>query len=65
MNTCDACKHYTPSNSQAVWAKDRGSCALTEDYVFAADRITPGCEGGGAWIEVGPKFGCIHWEKKV
>lgn len=39
--TCDACKHCTPSQSQA------------------------GCEGGGAWVCVGPKFGCIYWEEKA
>lgn len=62
-HTCDACKHYTPSRSPISWQKDCGSCALIDaDLIcMAADKIIAGCEGGGAWIDVGPKFGCIHW----
>jgi hypothetical protein len=71
MNTCDACKHYTPSDLPYVWAKNCGVCELTDrsdsnnpGFYMADDAIAAACEGGGAWTYVGPKFGCIHWSKK-
>ena len=67
MNTCDACKHYTPSDRPQVWAKHCGSCALIDDPAekdYLEDRISSVCESGESWAWVGPKFGCIHWSEK-
>jgi hypothetical protein len=75
MNTCDACKHYTPSRfpSHMPEYKDCGECALTDlpwpdgtsNWQVAEDKLASWDVGdAGSGIYVGPKFGCIHWEKK-
>lgn len=63
--TCDKCKHYTQAEPSYP---NHGSCALMGD----ANNGTPDadraygwdCESYEAGVYVGPKFGCIHWEKK-
>lgn len=75
MNTCDTCKHYTPSPyadhpPENVFFENRlqGECAL---MLYAGDSPTP-VDGVRAWdtegywasCYVGPKFGCIHWATK-
>ena len=64
--TCDACKHYAQSESFYKHLKNHGFCSLLQcsSLVFDADKISASCEAGGAWLAIGPKFGCIHWEKK-
>lgn len=64
--TCDGCKHYTPTSDEIHW-QNCGDCNVINDNrsrVLPADMLEAGCEGGGAWVYVGPKFGCIHWSAK-
>jgi hypothetical protein len=64
MKTCDKCRHYTPDEHN----KNDGECALMgdrNDGPVPADRCAGwDYEGYSAGVSVGPKFGCIHWEKK-
>lgn len=62
--TCDQCKHYTPSEAYA----NEGKCALTGDSNDGPIRVDRCAgwdyEGYSSGVYVGPKFGCIHWVKK-
>lgn len=70
--TCDKCKHYSPSSSSTKGDENAGSCALIEDTnntpgyaLVAVDRVASwDYEGYRSGAYVGPKFGCIHWEKR-
>jgi len=75
MNTCDACKHYTPvvNPHGPTWShRNCGECWLTNQpdptdrlSFVAVDKIASmSGDGGGSELYVGPKFGCIHWEAK-
>lgn len=65
--TCDKCAHYSPPDN---WRSDpnQGDCALmgdSNDGLNAPDKVQGwDYEGYRAGTYVGPKFGCIHWEKK-
>lgn len=70
--TCDTCKHWganPPSDSTGThrYCNHRGM------GIWSQDRIKPDSAYSiGAWKEnevivpfmCGPKFGCVHWEKK-
>lgn len=66
--TCDKCLHY--KSSAIDHRPNAGECALMGDA--NDDRDGPGedrvvgwdYEGYVAGCYVGPKFGCIHWEKQ-
>ena len=67
MNTCDACRHYTESDSKDLEGYEYdGRCSLMEyDAPILIDRAIPwDYECYSAGVSVGPKFGCIHWEAK-
>jgi hypothetical protein len=68
--TCDKCKHYTapvyyPLMSDAE--QNQGECGLIGD----SNKGTPHADRAYGWdyeayvsgAYVGPKFGCIHWDK--
>lgn len=61
---CEKCKHYTPDRH----GRQFGDCAKAGDYNDEGP-ISDGVvgwdfEGYRAGVYVGPKFGCIHWERK-
>jgi hypothetical protein len=65
-NTCDKCRHYTPTINPKK--PHDGKCAQMGDANFTANAVDR-CSGWDyesyrAGVYVGPKFGCIHWEKK-
>ena len=73
MNTCDKCQHFKQSSLR----KNFGDCALMGDSNDLEFDFNTGeydgdhtkaygwdCEGYGAGVYVGPKFGCIHWAAK-
>ena len=66
-HTCDKCQHYTPSQHKRD--PHDGECARAGDANRAPTPIDGimgwDCESYRAGVYVGPKFGCIHWEKKV
>lgn len=68
MNTCDACKHYTPANPvyEPTGYEYDGSCSLMKygDPILIDSAIPWDYEGYNAGVHVGPKFGCIHWSEK-
>ena len=65
--TCDRCEHYTPPDLGDGW-ENQGDCAMTLD----SNDGTPHADRAYGWdyesyragVQVGPKFGCIHWMKK-
>jgi len=69
--TCDKFLHYTPpehTGPGTAYAYD-GRCALMVDSNDVEEREPDKCygwdyKGYRAGVYVGPKFGCIHWEKK-
>ena len=75
MKTCDACKHFT---LDAEYYQNTGSCALMgdiNDFYWDAKTRTINIDPTRAYgsdhdsysasVVVGPKFGCIHWEKNT
>lgn len=69
-NTCDRCQHYTPHQPMYVgYLGYNGRCARVSSH--PADRCPidgirgGGYDGYGDYIDVGPKFGCIHWEPRL
>lgn len=69
-HTCDKCNHYTPSTlTSSDKFKHAGDCVKAGDSIDGPtpiDGITGyDYEGYSAGVYVGPKFGCIHWEKKA
>lgn len=73
-NTCDKCKNYKPADQEHFVIdnfKFAGSCALIGDSndqkMIVEENGASGWdwEGYKAGVYVGPKFGCIHWEKHV
>lgn len=70
--TCDKCTHYTPTENPD-WANAiyTGSCALMGDANqqepwVGIDRCAGwDAESYSAGVHVGPKFGCIHWERRI
>jgi len=67
MKTCDKCAHYTPSRFPRT-SPHNGKCDLMGDS-NDGPTFVDGCKGWDsesyrAGVYVGPKFGCIHWEKK-
>jgi hypothetical protein len=68
-NTCDKCRHYTKSDSKSNEYRNAGRCDLMGDSADGpndADKCVGwDYEGYRAGVYVGPKFGCIHWEKKA
>ena len=68
--TCDKCKHYEPAQHVYPQNPHGGSCALMGDSNDQAPRVAVDraagwdYEGYSAGVYVGPKFGCIHWEKR-
>lgn len=65
-NTCDKCAHYTPSPNPKK--PHQGDCELMGDFNDGMQDIDKcvgwDSESYSAGVYVGPKFGCIHWEKK-
>lgn len=66
-HTCDKCKHYSlddpleyPLDGACALMGDSNEGGRVPDRAYGWD-----CEGYAAGVYVGPKFGCIHWEKKV
>lgn len=67
MNTCDKCNHYAHDPSYG----DRGYCEMMGDSnsVGEDDEFPQNgamgwdFEGYRAGVHVGPKFGCIHFER--
>ena len=67
MKTCDECKHDTIADDNGLPGfQYDGRCALMEyDAPISINKAIPwDYEGYSAGVSVGPKFGCIHWEKK-
>lgn len=67
MNTCDACKHYTPpSDNELEGYEYDGACNLMKyNAPIEINKAIPwDYEGYSAGVSVGPKFGCVHWEAK-
>ena len=67
MNTCDGCKHYTPSDDEDPRFKFEGRCAFMDasagGRVTSQDGVTPwDYEEYACGCHVGPKFGCIKFE---
>lgn len=69
MNTCDTCKHWSsPEKYHTPYGGicDHPKLSLDDEELTASDQLASwsyeGCMGSG--IYVGPKFGCIHHEKK-
>ena len=65
--TCDKCKHYS-LNDPVKYPLD-GDCALMDDVNDIEVRVADRCYGWDyagyrAGVYVGPKFGCIHWQRK-
>ena len=64
-NTCDQCEHYTPA---LPYAEFLGTCALDRNADKAAlpEESSRGWaqEGYVAGVYVGPKLGCVNWEKR-
>ena len=67
-HTCNKCKQYTPPDAGDIKNPHAGKCALAGDIndgPLAIDRAAGwDYEGYTAGVYVGPKFGCIHWEKR-
>lgn len=70
--TCDKCTNYTATDMPNVAAyKHAGDCSLMGDSNDKDPRVEVDraagydYEGYAAGVYVGPKFGCIHWVKKV
>ena len=68
MKTCDECKHDTFADDDGLPIHQyEGNCALMEyGAPISINKAIPWDYEGhsGAEVSVGPKFGCIHWEKK-
>jgi hypothetical protein len=71
-NTCAKCTHYTPADDTSPGNYQfAGKCVLIEDSNDISPRVAE--DKVSAWdyesymagAYVGPKFGCIHWEKKA
>ena len=66
IDTCDKCRHYKKSTQPD---KNRGECALMGDVndgpMGKTECVGWDYESYRAGVYVGPKFGCIHWEKKA
>jgi len=74
-HTCDRCRHYTSPSAEdqalGEYWRYAGQCGLMKKWIQA----NKGCpidgivgESGSnnfAQVDVGPKFGCIHWEQKT
>lgn len=67
--TCDKCAHWTPSDS--IKRPNEGTCSSDKFAYIGEDTIEPDelgysdYEGYSANFNTGPKFGCIHWQKRV
>lgn len=75
MNTCDTCKHYIENGGSHY---THGECSLINirreiflnvpyiknDYLKTSVYFYSEDGGCDAYLNVGPKFGCIHWIKK-
>lgn len=71
LQTCDKCGNYAPPFSDTgsnVYWENAGECTRIGAWQGgpnAVDSCGSGeCEGLDVPVYVGPKFGCIHWEKK-
>jgi hypothetical protein len=73
MKTCDKCKFYTPSNwpeNTQFYEKYQYDGECSKSFDTNDQNMT--IDGLGSWdaesyksgVYVGPKFGCIHWEKR-
>ena len=78
MNTCDACKNYTPHSEGGLSEQYRkafqsekfnGSCKkmneTSDDNAHEDSLGSWGCYGEPSGLFVGPKFGCIHFQPKL
>jgi len=56
MNTCKDCKWWDDEDSDSHYKE----CVIIKNYIIVwMDRMA-----GVDFIETGPEFGCVHWEKK-
>lgn len=69
QHTCDKCKYYSVDSPPTSEYANSGACALIGDANDGPNAIDKcvgwNYEGYRAGVYVGPKFGCIHWEKKI
>lgn len=62
MKTCDTCKHYEPASYRNIpYFKNSGECKLMEIDPIATQAVEIDRARGNDFVNVGPKFGCIHW----
>jgi hypothetical protein len=58
MKTCDKCEHWTEGKLSCAQMGDSNVDDMESDKAYGWDH-----EGYQAGVNVGPKFGCIHWLK--
>ncbi len=71
-HTCDQCENYAPPvnmGGDSIYWVNAGGCSRMGTWQggpAALDDCGSGeCDDYDVPVYVGPKFGCIHWQRKL